>query len=132
MTVNRSTGEIGGDDLAVSRPFADWLREQAKGKSHDELSDGLRDLVQRVRDTGKKGSIGYRVTVEPTKGVSGALTVSDEIKLSMPEHDRAASLFFVDGDGNLVRDDPNQLQFDSLREVPAPAMPTATTDKKAN
>lgn len=104
-------------DTPPVRPFADFLREQAKGHSHEELSEGLRDLVARVTDTGKKGSITYVVTVEPTKGTN-ALTVSDEIKLKLPEHDRDASLFFTDKDGNLTRSDPNQLAFESLREVP--------------
>jgi hypothetical protein len=125
MTVNRSTGEV--TDEPQVRPFADFLREQAKGHSHDELSEGLRDLVARVQDTGKKGSITYVVTVEPTKGTS-ALTVSDEIKLKLPEHDRQASLFFTDRDGNLQRNDPDQLTFDSLREIPGGA--TDHTDLK--
>ena len=43
----------------------------------------------------------------------------------LPEHDRAASLFYPDKHGNLSRSDPNQLSFDSLREVPA-AEPTHT------
>lgn len=106
-------------DTPTARPFADWLREQAKGKSHDELSDGLRALVERVQDTGKKGSMTYTVVVEPTKGTN-ALTVSDEIKLKLPEHERPSSLFFADRDSNLVRNDPQQLPFDSLREVPPP------------
>jgi hypothetical protein len=104
-------------DAPRVRPFSDFLLEQAKGHSHVELSEGLRDLVNRVQDTGKKGSITYVVTVEPTKGTD-ALTVSDEIKLRLPEHDRDASLFFSDEDGNLVRTDPNAMVFESLREVP--------------
>lgn len=106
------------------RPFSDFLREQAKGHSHEELSEGLRDLVARVQDTGKKGSITYVVTVEPTKGTK-ALTVHDEIKLKLPEHDRDASLFFPDRDGNLQRNDPDQLVFETLREVPGPTTPDA-------
>jgi len=105
------------DNTEHVRPFADFLREQAKGNSHEELSEGLHDLVARVLDTGKKGTITYVVTVEPTKGTS-ALTVSDEIKLKLPEHDRDASLFFTDRNGNLTRKDPNQLEFEGLREVP--------------
>jgi hypothetical protein len=112
--------ELQDKDAPRIRPFADFLREQAKGQSHDELSEGLRDLVARVQDTGKKGSVTYVVTVEPTKGTS-ALTVSDEIKLKLPEHDRAASLFFTDHEGNLQRNDPDQLTFDTLREIPGGA-----------
>jgi len=118
-TVDRTTGEI--TDEPRVRPFGDWLREQAKGRSHDELSDGLRDLVTRVTDTGKKGTLTYVVTVEQMKD-GDALIVHDEIKLKMPEHDRPASLFWRDDDGNLVRDDPAQLTFESLREIPGGAI----------
>ena len=53
------------------RPFADWLRDQAGGTSHEELSEGLRDLVAKVMDTGKKGTLTYVVTVEPMPKVNG-------------------------------------------------------------
>jgi len=102
------------------RPFADWLREQARGHTHEELSEALHDLVARVRDTGKKGTLQLTVAVELMKGSDNALMLKDEIKLKLPEHDRDTSLFFADRDGNLVRNDPNQLEFESLREVPPP------------
>lgn len=114
-------------DTPTARPFADWLREQAKGKSHDELSESLRRLVEAVQDTGKKGSIAYTVTVEPATKGADALTVSDEIRVKIPEHARPASLFFADADSNLVRNDPNQPTFDSLREVPPPPNVDADT-----
>lgn len=101
-----------------ARPFSDFIREQNRGRTHDELSDGLRDLVARVEDTGKKGTITLTITVEPLKGNEACLTVSDEIKLKLPEHDRGSSIFFRGTDGNLQRDDPNQVTFDFLREVP--------------
>jgi hypothetical protein len=100
------------------RPFATWLIEQSGGKTHEELSEALYDLVARVRDTGKKGSLSLTVNVGPLKGDIDVLVVDDEIKLRLPEHDRKASLFYPDKDGNLTRRDPNQLSFESLREVP--------------
>ena len=105
------------------RPFATWLLEQSGGKTHDELSQALVDLVARVRDTGKKGNVSLTVTVATLKGDADVLVVSDEIRLHLPEHDRKASLFYPDKDGNLTRKDPNQLSFDSLREVPANVNP---------
>lgn len=101
----------------IVRPFADWLREQSSGKTHEELSDALYDLIGRVRDTGKKGTVTLVVSVAPLKGDSNVLIVADEIKLRLPEHDRKASLFYPDEHGNLTRRDPNQLVFESLREV---------------
>lgn len=114
----------------VVRPFADWLREQSGGTTHDELGEGLHDLVARVRDTGKKGSVSLTITVEPLKGESDVLIVSDEIKLRLPEHDRKASLFYPDEFGNLSRTDPNQLTFESLREVPGAVVNTKTGEIK--
>lgn len=99
------------------RPFCDFLNEQARGKSHVELSEGLRDLVARVKDTGKKGTLTYVVSVAQSE-IPDALIISDEIKVRMPEYPRDASLFFTDSDGNLVRSDPNAMVFESLREVP--------------
>lgn len=129
--VNPTTGDI--DETVQVRPFADWLREQSQGKSHDELSDGLHDLIERVMDTGKKGSLVYIVTVAPLKDSADILAVSDEIKLKLPEHDRNASIFYPDRNGNLTRRDPRQQEIDwaALREVPAPTT-DPTTAKEAH
>lgn len=114
------------DDVRI-RPFADFLRDHNKGASHDELSETLHTLVARVIDTGKKGTVTYTLAVEPLKGAAeGVYTVKDEIKVRLPEFDRNAGIFFVDRDGNLVREDPNQLAFESLR-VAAPR-PTVQAD----
>jgi hypothetical protein len=116
--LNTTTGEI--TDSPLIRPFADWLREQAKGRSHEELGEALHDLIGRVLDTGKKGALTYTVTVERLKD-GDALVVKDEIKLKLPEHDRDASLFWADAHGNLVRSNPDQLAFETLREIPGGA-----------
>lgn len=111
------------EDAPAVRPFADFLREQSRGTTHEELSQALHDLVARVQDTGKKGSLTLTIGVERLKGgrSDNALIVSDSISLKLPEHDRDTSLFFVSADGNLSRDDPRQLAFESLRDVSAPA-----------
>lgn len=97
------------------RPFAAFLQEQSKGKTHAELSEALHDLVQRVADTGRQGSLVLTIAVKPMKGAdNGALLVSDQIKLKLPEHDRKASIFFSN-EGNLQRTDPQQLAFEGLR-----------------
>lgn len=99
------------------RPFAAVLREIGKGRTHDELTEGLNDLVGRVRDTGRKGTLTYVLTVEPLKDAPDVLTVHDEIKLKLPEHDRPGTIYFADGDNNLVRDDPNQATIPGIRGI---------------
>ena len=105
------------------RPFGDWLRDQNRGQTHDELSEALYELVGKVNDTGKKGTLTYTVTVEPMKNNPDVLVVKDTVKVKSPEIERKPSMFFTDRHGNLTRNDPNQLEFESLREVPAPAAP---------
>lgn len=114
------------DEEMVVRPFADWFREQAKGTTHEEMGDALHDLIQRVRDTGKAGSLHLTISVKLLEKANpdGALLIADEIKLKLPEHDRPASIFYTDEHGNPVRNDPQQLTFESLREVPAGVDPT--------
>lgn len=103
------------------RPFGTFLLEQAQGRSHDELSDNLHRLIAEVRDTGKKGSLTYTVTVSPLDKEVHSLKVEDEIKLKLPEHDRPTSIFYPDADGNLSRRDPRQMSFDDLPTLPEPA-----------
>ncbi|MBT9255399.1 hypothetical protein KMZ30_07410 [Phycicoccus sp. KQZ13P-1] len=108
------------DEEQHARPFADFLREHGKGRTHDELSETLHTLIARVKDTGKKGSVTLTVVVEPMKKDDRMVVVSDQIKIRLPEHDRPSNAWFIGEDGNLQRDDPDQLPFETLREVPAP------------
>lgn len=103
----------------MTRPFADWLREQAAGRTHDELSEALAEVTAAVKDTGKKGSITLTISITPLKNGGGALTVSDAVKKAVPQHDRRTTVFYADNDGNLTRDDPMQPTFEGLRTVPA-------------
>lgn len=103
------------------RPFADWLREHNSGATHDELGETLHTLVGRVNDTGRKGTITLTISVEPMKkAAEGMVLVTDKITTKMPEHDRPGAYFYTDRAGNLVRNDPNQMTFESLAEVPPP------------
>lgn len=109
--------------------FLVFLAAQAGGGTVTELSDGLAELVRRVADTGKKGSIALTVSVEPMKGGDGkTMVVKDSINLKLPEYDRTAGVYFTDEDGRLHRNDPRQIKWDMpLREVPAPAGVDAAT-----
>jgi hypothetical protein len=50
--------------------------------------------------------------------------------VSLPVPDRPASIYYIDrATGNVVKNDPNQLTFDSIREVPAPKVVKTATPK---
>jgi hypothetical protein len=90
------------------RPFATFLLETNKGRSHEELSRGMQELVAEVRRTGKPGSISYTVTIKPATGREDAVVVTDQIVRKVPKGERATSMFFVTDDNDLVRNDPTQ------------------------
>lgn len=104
-----------------AKPFADFLVGQ--GQAHDELTDGLHDLVAAVRDTGKAGSITLTIKVEPDKRTDGVLRVTDNVVVKAPKHDRGARIYYQDRAGNLSRTDPNQPELEGLRDVSAPVIP---------
>lgn len=102
------------------KPFAAIIQEQRNGALHSDLSHELAALVTAVQETQKPGTLTLTLKVAPNRdGVT--VTVSDKVKATMPENDRGAAIFFVEGDGNLVRQNPNQLDFAALREVGARA-----------
>lgn len=103
-------------EVVEPKPFATFLLEHARGRSHDELSRKLRDLLEAIEQTGKGGSISYKVSIKPETRADGAVLVTDEIKVSTPSLDRPASIFFVDDGYRLVRNDPRQLTLDRLGE----------------
>lgn len=87
------------EDERQIKPFADWLALQRKGTLAGELATGLADLNRAVLDTGKPGTITLVIKVKPT-GDDVSVSVTDEVKVKLPEHDRGQSIFFVDDHGN--------------------------------
>jgi hypothetical protein len=103
------------------REFGSFLLEQARGRTHDELSQALQDVTRKVIETGKKGSLTLVLNIALLdKDPANGLVITDEIKTKLPEHDRPASMFFPTSDGNLSRRDPRQMSFDDLATIPEP------------
>lgn len=89
---------------AQVRPFADVLRELSKGRVHEDAAAKLQEVILAVADTGKAGSLTLKVAPDKADGM---VRVSADLKTKIPQLDRE-SLFYVDSDGNLSRDDPRQ------------------------
>ena len=58
---NPQTGEVIADPPI--RPFSAVLHELGEGSTESELSEAFWDLLQRVQDTGKAGSITLTIKV---------------------------------------------------------------------
>lgn len=90
----------------TTRPFADVIRDIDKGRLHAELSDKTQELIAAVMDVRKAGTIQVTIKVEPSKA-SGMVEVSATTATKTPKTSRT-SMFFVDSDHNLRRDNPDQ------------------------
>lgn len=110
---NPRTGEVRED--VQPRPFHEVLRELGEGSTNSELSEGLWDLVQRVQDTGKAGSL--TLTLHVSFDGMGRIQTKDSVNLKLPEYSRPTTAFFVDETGNASRRDPNQPVLPSLDQA---------------
>ena len=97
------------------RPFDQILRELGEGTTLDELSETFYDVIQRVQETSKAGSVTLTLAVQFDG--QGRLVVKDQIKKKLPEFNRPETRFFVDKQGNASRRDPNQPVLPSLDDA---------------
>lgn len=103
--------------------FSAVLSQLRRGQTEADLTDALREVVQRVRETRKKGSVTLKITVQPqSKGDDVVLILSDDVKANLPVAERGSSIFYANEDNSLVRNDPRQgeLRFEVLPGTAAP------------
>lgn len=119
MTTNadHTTGEIAEQPQA---PVAAFLGSHLSGRTDEELSVEFHQLLDAVRTHGKKGSMVITLVVDPpANGVESApMPIGVESTVKAPKPTPVKSLYFLDDDGNPVREDPRQLAMD-FRTAPA-------------
>lgn len=106
--------------------FAAFLIGHLGGRSHEQISDELHDLLAAVAEHGKKGALTITVTVEPPKGHvdGGPLAIGIDSSIKAPKASAPPAIYFVDADGNATRNDPRQMALD-LRTAPTPTFKDA-------
>jgi hypothetical protein len=105
-----------------SNVFERTLRDIGAGSSAGELSQELRNLVGKVRATGKGGELTYRIKIKPASGgIVSAVMVQDKITLKLPELERPTTIMFTTDDNTLQRTDPRQkeMELKVVKEQPA-------------
>jgi hypothetical protein len=90
------------------------------GRTQDELTNQLSEVIAAVEATGKKGSLTFTINVAPAAKNSTLLKIEDTIVAKAPTGDRSPTLMFVDDDHNLSLNDPSAEQArGNLRDVSA-------------
>jgi len=108
--------------------YAYTIGQIRNGKTQEELSEKLNELIQSCRETEQKGSITLTITVRPDKGDSGQYFLRPEIKVKKPELAIGDTIFWGTPEGNLQRTDPAQGTLD-LKIVPATPQITKLVDE---
>lgn len=105
-TPEQRTGEI------VDLPT--WLAGHLNGRTAEEISAEFHQLLDAVREHGKRGQMTITLVVEPpANGVDNApLPIGVESAIKAPKATAPKALYFLDNDGNPVRDDPRQLAIE--------------------
>lgn len=105
----------------IGNGFTTILSTLREGHTLDELSAALLDVTQRVRQTGKSGTLTLQIKVTPmSRGAGNSIGITDKITTKLPEFERETSIFFADDDYRLHREDPRQAKLD-LKELPKAA-----------
>lgn len=94
--------------------FLAFLAAHARGRTADQLSERMAELVVAVRETGKPGQITLTVKVTPDGKVPAAVRVEDKIAAKVPELDRPAAMWFATEDGSLSNTPPDQFTFEGF------------------
>lgn len=108
--------------------FAFTLAQLRGGKTQEELSQELNQLIQDCRATGSKGEIILSITVRPDKGDTGQYFLRPSIKTKSPTFAVGDTLFWGTPEGNLQRHDPAQGEL-ALKVAPEIQKPTKLVDE---
>lgn len=139
-TINEKTGEVTTEldeeerQQQAARSFVVFLGKVADGDLEVQASQDLLTLSKAIQTQARaqqktvKGSL--TITVDFAGDESGTLDVSYEIKRKDPKPRRARSVFWINKQGNVVSQNPRQIEL-GLRDVsrkPAPRDVGARTE----
>jgi hypothetical protein len=94
---------------AVDKSFLDTLLQHNRGNSLNKAAAGLRQVIAATQVTAKPGEVHLIIKVIPaSQNNAHRVDFITRVKTKIPELDEPGSIFYVDDDFNLVREDPNQ------------------------
>ncbi len=119
------------------RTATDQLRDIRGGLMVEELTEKMAEVVNAVLATGKKGNVTLKLYFDPASKGDAVITITDEIKATIPQEKKLGTLMFALPSGTLQRQDPRQTEL-KLTAVTTPepattlaAVPTAPAALKA-
>lgn len=96
---------------AIDSAILTVLQHHRCGTLLTDLSEGLREATEAARREGKQAVLTLKIILKPAGKVPGALTIQDDVKVTLPKPERVESIFFADENGALHRNDPRQKEL---------------------
>lgn len=108
----------------MSKAFAVFLQELRDGRAHAELSGGLDELLAKVKETGKGGTLTLKLKIKPAGRGSDVdkVVIADAITVDLPKPERGEDFFWLTENNDLSRNHPKQGSLE-LRDA-TPAQPS--------
>ena len=95
------------------------LPELRNGNLLKEITDALHQATEAVRETQGTAKVQITLTLKQGQGAYNALVINDSVKVSLPKLKNLGSIFFHDSEGNLTRNNPDQLELQGIAIVRA-------------
>ena len=119
------------------RTATDQLRDIRGGLMVEELTEKMAEVVNAVLATGKKGNVSLKLNFDPASKGDAVITITDEIKATIPQEKKMGTLMFALPSGTLQRQDPRQTELNlsavpkAEASAPLAAVPSTPTTLKA-
>lgn len=111
----------------VSNAFTQMLAQHRTGLIITELTEALQQCVAAAKEHQKPATLKLTLKFSPQ---GGAMVVTDDIDLKLPEKERSGSIFFPTELNTLSRENPEQRNLDlQTVETPRPEMQDVTAVK---
>jgi hypothetical protein len=93
------------------------IHDLESGDTAYELSKLMTRVLNAVQRTGKEGSVTLKIKFQPIpKFGEAAISMTPKITTSEPGRDTQSIIRFLTEDGDLQRNDPNQLEFEFVKK----------------
>lgn len=88
------------------------IRDMDQGNLQYELARRMTEIINAVRESGKKGSLQLTISISPLpKFGANAVEVVPAIKVSVPQPEYKRTIRFITDDLRLIGDNPDQRKF---------------------
>lgn len=92
----------------------DTIRSIDKGRAASELETALAEVAKAVMEFRLKGEISIKLTFKPS---GDGMETTMKITPKAPKRELKPAIFFVDEEGKLSRDDPNQPELPAVARM---------------